>query len=148
MKPFGVISGCPNQNQAVWFVSRNLQTETTNSVSVSVQTEFESVWNQTSPTLVTRLTEAPTTVERVHELIAKNDGKYPNHPASDVCDGTQDPVTTRTRHTGGVGIRELCHSVKGRTDGQSRSRMNNEHNKKGSRGDSLDQDEHSIEIEI
>src|SRR5712672_3899399 len=97
---------------------------------------------------VTRLTEAPTTVERVHELIAKNDSEYPNGPACDVCDGAQDPVTTRTRHTRGVGIRELCHSVKGRTDGQSRLRMNNEHDEKGSRGDSLDQDEHSIEIEI
>jgi len=55
LKPFGVISGCPNRNQAVWFVSRNLQTETANSVLVLVQTEFESVWNQTSPTLVPAL---------------------------------------------------------------------------------------------
>src|SRR5712671_3663773 len=52
LKPFGVISGCPNRNQAVWFVSRNLQTETANLVLVSVQTKFELVWNQTSPTLV------------------------------------------------------------------------------------------------
>jgi len=40
LKPFGVISSCPNQNQTVWFVSRNLQIKTPNSVSVSVQTKF------------------------------------------------------------------------------------------------------------
>jgi|SRR5712671_1416030 len=52
LKPFEVISGCPNRNQAVRFVSRNLQTKTANSVLVSVQTKFESVWNQTFPTLM------------------------------------------------------------------------------------------------
>jgi len=40
------------QNQTVWFVSRNLQTKTPNLVSISVQTEFGLVWNQTSPALL------------------------------------------------------------------------------------------------
>jgi len=46
-----VIAGCPNRNQAVQFVSQYFQTETETAGLVSVQTEFGSVWNQTSPTL-------------------------------------------------------------------------------------------------
>ena len=37
---------------------------------------------------VTKLTESPMMIERVHELVAKNDGEYPDAPACDVCDGT------------------------------------------------------------
>ena len=47
-----VIAGCPNRNQAVQFVSQYFQTETETAGLVSVQTEFGSVWNQTSPTLL------------------------------------------------------------------------------------------------
>jgi len=67
-----------------------------------------------------RTTEAPTTVERVDELVPKKDSEDPNDPACNVGGGAQDPVTTRTGHSGGFRIRELCH---------------------------IDQDVHSIEIE-
>ena len=58
-----------------------------------------------------QLTEAPTMVERIHELIAKKDTEDPNRPACNVGDGAQDPVTTRTRYSRGFGIRKLGHSA-------------------------------------
>ena len=57
-----------------------------------------------------RLMEAPTMVKGVDELIAKKDTEYPDDPVCNIGDGTQDPVLTRIGHSGGVGIRELCHS--------------------------------------
>jgi hypothetical protein len=57
------------------------------------------------------LTEAPTTIKRVEDLIAKEDAEYPKGPTCNVCDGAQDPVTTRTRYSGGFRIRELCNST-------------------------------------
>jgi hypothetical protein len=46
------------------------------------------------------LTEAPTTIIGVENLIAKEDAKYPEHPARDVCSSAQDPVTTRAGNSG------------------------------------------------
>jgi hypothetical protein len=46
------------------------------------------------------LTEAPTTIIRVEDLIAKKDAEYPEDPARDVCNGAQDPVTTRAGNSG------------------------------------------------
>jgi hypothetical protein len=86
------------------------------------------------------LTEAPTTVERVDELVPKKDSEYPNDPACNVGGGAQDPVTTRTGHSGGFRIRELCHTAK--------QIWVNRNVKWGwTRCYSLDQDVHSIEIE-
>ena len=57
------------------------------------------------------LTEAPTTVEVVEELISNKDNKKPDGPECDVGNGTQDPVATRTRHPKGIGISESRHSI-------------------------------------
>jgi hypothetical protein len=46
------------------------------------------------------LTEAPTTIIRVEDLISKKDAEYPEDPACDVCNGAQDPVTTRAGNSG------------------------------------------------
>ena len=89
-----------------------------------------------------RLTEAPTTVERVHELIAKKDTEDPDSPACNVGDGAQDPVTTRTRHSGGFRIRKFGHSADG-------NGVNKQMLAKAGQVElnSLDHDVHSIEIE-
>src|SRR6267154_474378 len=55
------------------------------------------------------LTEAPTTIIRVKDLIAKKDAEYTKDPAHDVCNGAQDPVTTRAGNSGSVRIRKLCN---------------------------------------
>ena len=57
------------------------------------------------------LTEAPTTIIRVEDLIAKKDAEYPEDPARDVCNGAQDPVMTTAGNSGRVQIRELCDST-------------------------------------
>ena len=57
-----------------------------------------------SPTSMTSkselLTEARTTIIRIEDLITKKDAEYPKGPARDVCNGAQDPVTTRAGYSG------------------------------------------------
>ena len=57
------------------------------------------------------LTEAPTTVEGVEELVSNKDDEKPDGLECDVGNGAQDPVVTRTRHPKGVGISESRHSI-------------------------------------
>jgi hypothetical protein len=57
------------------------------------------------------LTEAPTTVEGVEELVSKEDDEKPDGPGDGVGNNTQDPVATRTGHSRGVRIRESRHSA-------------------------------------
>jgi hypothetical protein len=56
------------------------------------------------------LTEAPTTIIRIKDLIAKKDIEYPEDPARNVCDGAQDPVATRAGNSGRLWIQKLCNS--------------------------------------
>lgn len=58
------------------------------------------------------LTEAPTTVEGVEELVSKKDDEEPDDPRCDVGNSAQDPVATRTRHSRGFRIRESRHSAR------------------------------------
>src|SRR6266403_4934385 len=57
------------------------------------------------------LTKAPTTIIRVKSLKAKENAEYPEDPACNVCNGAQDPVTTRAGNSGRVWIRKLCNSM-------------------------------------
>ena len=50
-------------------------------------------------------------IMRVEVLIAKKDTEYPDHPARNVCNRAQDPVTTRAGNFGCVRIWELCYSM-------------------------------------
>jgi hypothetical protein len=49
-------------------------------------------------------TEAPTTKIRVEDLIAKKDAEYPEDPVRNVCNGAEDPVTTRAGNSGCPGF--------------------------------------------
>ncbi len=57
------------------------------------------------------LMKAPMTIIRVKSLKAKENAEYPEDPARDVCNGAQDPVTTRAGNSGRVRIRKLCNST-------------------------------------
>ena len=57
------------------------------------------------------LTEVPTTVEGVEELVSNEDNKKPDGPGCDVGNGTQDLVATRTRHSRGIRIWKSQHSI-------------------------------------
>jgi hypothetical protein len=54
------------------------------------------------------------TVIRVEGLMARKDAEYPEDPARKVCNGAEDPVTTRARNLGCVQIWNLYNS-NGRT---------------------------------
>jgi hypothetical protein len=78
---------------------------------------------QPSNTLnVIRLTEAPTAVERVEDFIAKKDAEYPDGPACNIGNGAQNPVTTRTGHSGCFRIGELCNSIRTKPVKKTRQR--------------------------
>ena len=51
------------------------------------------------------------TTIRVENLIAKKNAEYPEKPARDVCNGSQNPVTTRAGNSVSVRIRKLCDST-------------------------------------
>ena len=87
-----------------------------------------------------RLTEAPTTIIRVEDLIAKKDAEYPKDPARNVCNGAEDPVTTRAGNSGSVRIQKLCNP----TDKLSSPKKQQV---RQVRPDSLNQDVDGIEIE-
>ena len=42
--------------------------------------------------------------------ICEKDDEYPDGPACNVGDGTQDPIATRIEYSGGDRTRKLCHS--------------------------------------
>jgi len=44
------------------------------------------------------LMKAPTMIIRMKDFVAKKDAGYSEDPACNVCNGTQDPVTTRARN--------------------------------------------------
>jgi hypothetical protein len=86
------------------------------------------------------LTEAPTTMIRVEDLIAKKEAEYPEDPARDVCNCAQDPVTTRAGNSGRARIWKLGNS----TDKLGSAKCNWHH--RPVRPDSLNQDVYGIEI--
>jgi hypothetical protein len=89
------------------------------------------------------LTEAPTTIIRVEDLIAKKDAEYPEDPAHNICNGAQDPVMTRAGNSGCVRIRKLCNS----TDKLGSVKHNVRTAPVRVRDDSLDQDVNSVKVE-
>jgi hypothetical protein len=46
------------------------------------------------------LKDAPTTIIRIKDLIAKKDAENPEDPARNVCNGAEDSATTRGGNSG------------------------------------------------
>ena|SRR6267154_2239074 len=78
---------------------------------------------------------------RIKDLIAKKDAKYPKDPAHNVCNGAQDPVTTRARNSGSVQIQKLCNPANKLSPVKKQ-----QHQVCPVRLDSLNQDIDSVEI--
>ena len=87
--------------------------------------------------------EAPTTIIRMKDFMAKKDAGYPEDPAHNVCNSAQDPVMTRARNSACIQIWKLCNSM----DKRNSIQQNTTAYKTNTEGpNSLNQDVFGIEV--